>query len=103
MFPCYRRMDSVEYNVNPYLSELKKIGGTFATTELNDPTPLDTIPNLNQVFTRKTSHQPLMKPTVSPFNIIHSSNSKPSIIYIIPWMVMGGADIYDLNVLKSFH
>ncbi|KAJ3193216.1 hypothetical protein HK101_005209 [Irineochytrium annulatum] len=42
-----------------------------------------------------------VKPEVFPYNPHAFDGDEISVMYFIPWMVMGGADLYDLNVLSS--
>ncbi|KAJ3416181.1 hypothetical protein HDV05_002826 [Chytridiales sp. JEL 0842] len=47
---------------------------------------------------------PLDKPYIFPYNPSYfpsSSKKEVSVLYLLPWMVTGGADLYDLHILKS--
>jgi glycosyltransferase involved in cell wall biosynthesis len=100
--PCYRKMkqyNDLEVEIGRILSDIETEYYSKHETR-----------GRNQVAEIKLTHaSQSIKPEeaiLSPLNPLHhrfytQSDAKMSIVILIPWMVMGGADLYDVSILQG--
>jgi len=94
--PCYRPMDTSkdESHSNEIAALAQRVDTTPSSVWHGALVRLITTPTLSNTMA------PFSRGKDSPKAEVSEGKPRvPSLIYIIPWMVMGGADLYDLHVL----
>ncbi|TPX65247.1 hypothetical protein CcCBS67573_g08182 [Chytriomyces confervae] len=113
--PCYRTFETSDESLNPHIHQFWRMRRDFLNTEFGDFISSYKYHQLFDISIRNgslldpiTPLLPLFPAHVFPFNpstFHHISNplipSNKSILYILPWMVTGGADLYDIHVLSA--
>ncbi|KAI8832781.1 hypothetical protein BJ741DRAFT_650965 [Chytriomyces cf. hyalinus JEL632] len=113
--PCYRTFETFDGSVSPHIQNFWQMRRELLNTEFgksissyNYHQLLDTSIRNGSLLDPVTPLPPLFPAHVFPFNptiFPHISNphnsSNPAVLYILPWMVTGGADLYDIHVLSA--
>jgi len=93
--PCYKQLD-VSGDERRAL-ELVELASTIAAKEGNLPHPAPLLRMLTDLVTGQLGDTTIISHRLR----VHHKEGGPSVMYIIPWMVMGGADLYDLHILGA--
>ncbi|KAJ3236085.1 hypothetical protein HDU81_011202 [Chytriomyces hyalinus] len=113
--PCYRTFETFDESLNPHVQQFWQMRRDFLETEFGKSISSYNYHQLQDSSIRNGSlldpiapPPPLFPAHVFPFNpttFPHISNPltspNTSVLYILPWMVTGGADLYDIHVLSA--
>ncbi|KAJ3307995.1 hypothetical protein HDU76_004192, partial [Blyttiomyces sp. JEL0837] len=100
---CHRRFDPVDYEIWPYLSSFAEWRREFMKSYGES---LKLAAGSDKFDLVEREYRVIYPPHIFPYNLRHLSSltsptAESSVAYMIPWMVTGGADLYDAHVVKS--
>ncbi|KAI8614472.1 hypothetical protein BC830DRAFT_1219142 [Chytriomyces sp. MP71] len=109
--PCYRTFNPINHLLDEYKTLFQEARRQFLSSAkyikvleypMNQPEVL-----LNGSLTHPiTPLEPLYPAHIFPFNLnLHTAATvnHSHVLYMLPWMVTGGADLYDAHVLKTLN
>ncbi|KAJ3383447.1 hypothetical protein HDU84_003614 [Entophlyctis sp. JEL0112] len=108
--PCYKSFNLFDADVDSVAVWLQSLRGKYKqrlkTLRARWSNRQNSSPETHDSFIRHESilQRPLYPAHIFPFNLaVKEKKERKSLMYMIPWMVAGGADLYDLQVLKALN